>query len=52
LSDLSGYTHASMSTISKAKSLIEDYPQETTFDKKIHEKLAVSRTLLTNLLNK
>jgi chromosomal replication initiation ATPase DnaA len=52
LSDLSAYTHRSMSTISKAKQLIEDYPQETTFDKKIHEKLARSRTILTNLLNK
>jgi hypothetical protein len=52
LSDLSAYTHASMSTICKAKQLIEDYPNETTFDKKIHEKLSFSRRNLSNLLEK
>jgi len=52
LSDLSAYTHASMSTISKAKQLIEDYPNETTFDKKIHEKLSFSRTNLNKHLEK
>lgn len=52
LSDLSAYTHASMSTISKAKQLIEDYPNETTFDKKIHEKLAFSRKNLNKQLEK
>jgi hypothetical protein len=52
LSDLSAYTHSSMSTISKAKQLIEDYPNETTFDKKIHEKLLVSRKNLSKYLEK
>lgn len=52
LTDLSGYTHLSMSTISKAKQLIENYPNETTFDKKIHEKLAISRTNLAKYTNK
>jgi hypothetical protein len=52
LKDLSSYTHSSMSTISKAKQLIEDYPNETTFDKKIHEKLFVSRKNLTKQLEK
>ena len=52
LSDLSAYTHASMSTISKAKQLIEDYPNETTFDRKIHEKLSFSRRNLSNHLEK
>jgi hypothetical protein len=41
-----------MSTISKAKQLIEDYPNETTFDKKIHEKLSYSRKNLSKYLEK
>ena len=52
LSDLSAYTHASMSTISKAKQLIEDFPNETTFDKKIQEKLAYSRKNLAKYLER
>lgn len=52
LSDLSAYTHMSKSTISKAKQLIENYPSVTTFDKKIHEKLAISRKKLSENLAK
>ena len=40
---LSAYLHCSMSTISKAKNLMEDYPNDSAFNQKIHEKLAQSR---------
>lgn len=43
LMDLSAYLHCSMSTISKAKNLMEDYPNDSAFNQKIHEKLAQSR---------
>ena len=43
LMDLSAYLNCSMSTISKAKNLMEDYPNDSAFNQKIHEKLAQSR---------
>lgn len=43
LMDLSAYLHCSMSTISKAKNLMEDYPHDSAFNQKIHEKMALSR---------
>ena len=39
LPDLVNYTHKSLSTISKAKQLIDNRRSETQFDKKINEKL-------------
>jgi hypothetical protein len=49
LKDLSGYLHCSMSTISKAKMLMENYPQDSAFNQKIHEKLAQTRERLKQI---
>lgn len=50
LNDLSGYLHCSMSTISKAKMLMENYPQDSAFNQKIHEKLAQTRERLKQIM--
>lgn len=51
LMDLSAYLHCSMSTISKAKNLMEGYPNDSAFNQKIHEKLAQSRERFKQLNN-
>ncbi len=49
LKDLSGYLHCSMSTISKAKMFMENYPEDSAFNQKIHEKLAQTRERLKQI---
>jgi hypothetical protein len=51
LADISGYKHCSQSTISKAKQLMENYPKDSAFNQKIHEKLAQSRERFQELIN-
>ena len=51
LSDISGYIHLSPSCISKAKQLMEKYPQDSAFNQKIHEKMAQSRERLKEKIN-
>jgi chromosomal replication initiation ATPase DnaA len=51
LTDLSAYLHCHMSTISKAKMLMEKLANDSAFDQKIHEKLAQSRQKFLQLNN-
>ena len=51
LTDLSAYLHCHMSTISKAKMLMEKLANDSAFDQKIHEKLAQSRQKFFQLNN-
>jgi hypothetical protein len=50
LADLSAYLHCSTSTLSKAKVFMDNYPNESAFDQKIHEKLAQSRERYKQLI--
>ena len=50
LTDLSAYLHCSTSTLSKAKVFMDNYPNESAFDQKIHEKLAQSRERYKQLI--
>lgn len=50
--DLQGYAKTSVSTISKAKQFIDNFPNDTAFEKKIHQKLEQSKTKLKELLNR
>jgi chromosomal replication initiation ATPase DnaA len=51
LTDLSAYLHCHMSTISKAKTLMEKLENDSAFNQKIHEKLAQSREKFNQLNN-
>ena len=51
LTDLSAYLHCHMSTISKAKMLMEKLANDSAFDQKILEKLAQSRQKFLQLNN-
>ena len=51
LTDLSAYLHCHMSTVSKAKMLMEKLANDSAFDQKIHEKLAQSRQKFIQLNN-
>ena len=51
LTDLSAYLHCHMSTVSKAKMLMEKLANDSAFDQKIHEKLAQSRQKFLQLNN-
>ena len=51
LTDLSAYLHCHMSTISKAKMLMEKLANDSAFDQKIHEKMAQSRQKFLQLNN-
>lgn len=52
LADIAGYKHCSMSTISKAKQLMEDYPRDSAFNQKIQQKLVQSRERFQELNQK
>jgi hypothetical protein len=50
--DLQGYAKTSTSTISKAKQFIDNFGNDTTFEKKIHQKLDQAKIKLKELLNR